>query len=123
MKISFDEFFNILPNYKCYRESLSAKLIYEDILSKEENIKAMIEYANNNRPALLACIKQVEKYFDSIDDKSFDLNQNHPKQALGSMVKAILMGYGYESYIQREFPKNTSKYVHSSMCYHSAKRV
>lgn len=105
------------PNCQKLRENRDAEAIF-DILSRDGNIIAMIEMSDAGKPALAACIKEIERYFDKQESPTFDLNDGFPKQAVGRMVKTIIAPFGYEKHIQRELPKKcASKYFTSATCY------
>lgn len=117
MKTSFEQFFEISPKYKCFLKNQSARHVFEKIISKDENLIAMIDATEANKPALLACISEIEEYCKSIQDNSFDLRDNFTKQALGSMIRAALLPFGYESFKSRELPKGSSEFVSTAMTY------
>jgi len=52
------------PNCQKLRGNMDAEAIF-DILSKDENIILMIEMSDLNKPALAACVGEVERYIDS----------------------------------------------------------
>jgi hypothetical protein len=105
------------PNCQKLRGNIDAEAIF-NILSKDENIIAMLEISDLGKPALSACIKEIEKYFDLQKAPTFDLNEGFSKQAVGRMVKTIIKPFGYETHIQRELPKScASKYFTSATCY------
>ncbi len=121
MKSTFDDFIKIAPNYKKFEKSRDAKYIFENILSKDENIILMIDLSEFNKPALCACVKEVEDYFCKKSNSDFDLNDNFTKQALGTMVKVILDSFGYKpkkTNSQKEIPKSyQTKYLRSATVY------
>ena len=118
MKATFNDFITNAPNYKKYDGDATAIYIFENILSRDENIIAMIDTSESGKPALSACITEVENYFLSLNNSFFDLNDDFAKQALGRMVKVILEPFGYLPKSQKDMPKAcNSKFVKSAMTY------
>ena len=118
MKATFNDFILDAPNYKKYDGDPTAIYIFEDILSKDENIIAMIDTSESNKPALSACINEVESYFLSQQNPFFDLNDDFAKQGLGRMVRTILEPFGYLPKSQKDMPKScNSQFVKSAMTY------
>ena len=117
MRASLADLITDNPNCQKLRGNVDAEAVF-DILSKDENIIAMIEMSNLGKPALAACVNEVERYIDSREAPTFDLNDGFSKQAVGRMVKTIVSPFGYETHIQRELPKGLkSKYFTSATCY------
>ena len=117
LKASFGDFIAGNPNCKKLKGDPDAEAIF-GILSKDGNIIAMIDMLESGKPALAACVKEVERYADSRESPTFDLNVDFSKQAVGRMVKTIVEPFGYESHIQREMPKSLeSKYFTSAHFY------
>lgn len=118
MKAVFEEFIKNNPNCQKFENQLEARYIFESILSKDENIIAMVEASDAGKPALSACINEVEHFFVGQLNPEFDLTNNFTKQALGLMVKTILEPFGYTSDRQKDIPKScNSKYVTSATVY------
>lgn len=118
MKATFKDFIVNAPNYKKYAGDATAIHIFENILSKDENIIAMIDTSESGKPALSACITEVENYFLCQNNPLFDLNDDFAKQALGRMVRVILEPFGYLPKSQKDMPKFcNSKFVRSAMTY------
>lgn len=118
MKASFNDFIVQNPNCKKFAADPEAKHIFEKILSKDENIIDMIDASKAKKPALSACVKEVEAYYKSISSPSFDLTNDFTKQALGRMVKTVLEPFGYQPHSQKDMPKNCSaEFVTSAMTY------
>ena len=90
----------------------------------DENLIAMTEMSDLNKPALAACVSEVERYFDSREASELDLRDSFSKQAVGRMVKTVLAPFGYETAIQRDMPKNSgSKYFASATCYRKTRKA
>ncbi len=118
MKAKFEDFINDAQNYKKYDGDPTAIHIFEKILSKDENIISMIDTSESNKPALSACINEVENYFLTQSNPFFDLNDSFAKQGLGRMVRVILEPFGYEPKSQKDMPKAcNSQFVKSAMSY------
>lgn len=121
MLATLKEFFEENPNCKKFINSKEFQYIFNEILSKEENIIAMIDANESGKPALYACVFQVEKYYNSLSNPSIDLNDNFTRQAIGRAVKTILRPFGYEVKGQRDFPTNSQnpkpKYITSGTLY------
>jgi hypothetical protein len=118
MKASFRDFIAHNPNCKKYDGNPEAIHIFENILSKDDNIIAMIDATEANKPALSACIQEVENYYKNLPSPTFDLTDNFTKQALGRMVKTILEPFGYQPDTQKDMPKSCSaEFVTSATVY------
>ena len=107
MKATFADFIRNAPNYNRFENNKQAQYIFENILSDDSNIIAMIDVSESGKPALCACINQVEEYYLSqqiplLDPDLFDLRDNYTKQALGTMVKVILEPFGYQPSSQKK---------------------
>lgn len=105
MKATFDDFIAQNPNCKKYDGNPEAIHIFDNILSKEENIIAMIDASDAQKPALSACVNEVEAYYKSIPNPVFDLTDDFTKQAVGRMVKTVLEPFGYQPHKQKDMPK------------------
>ena len=123
MKATFEDFIKLAPNYNKFDGNAQARHIFEKILSNDDNIIAMIDVSEAGKPALCACLKQVEDYYldqqiPLLDPDLFDLRDNFTKQALGTMVKIILEPFGYQPSSQKNIPKKyQAKFVVSAMTY------
>lgn len=118
MKATFNDFIQNAPNYKKFAGDPVAIYVFEKILSRDENIIGMIDISEAGKPAICACLKEVEDYCESQSSLSFDLKDNFTKQALGTMVKIILEPFGYLSKTQKDIPKSyQARYVSSAMTY------
>jgi hypothetical protein len=123
MKATFLDFIQNAPNYNKFENNAQAKHIFENILSDDTNIIAMIDVSESGKPALSACLTQIEEYYLNqqiplLDPDLFDLRDNFTKQALGTMVKVILEPFGYQPSSQKNIPKKyQAKYVKSAMTY------
>jgi hypothetical protein len=64
MRATFADLIADNPNCQKLRGNADAEAIF-DILAKDENIIAMIEMSDLKKPALAACVREVEQYHDS----------------------------------------------------------
>lgn len=118
MKSTFNDFIQKAPNYKKFDGNADAIHIFENILSKDENIIAMIDISEAGKPALCACLSEIENYYLCQSSPIFDLTDNFTKQALGTMVRIILEPFGYLTKSQKDIPKSyQSKFITSAMTY------
>lgn len=117
MKSTFSDFLLDSPNCKSLKDNKDAIAIF-DILSKDENIITMIEMSEMGKPALAACVSQVEQYYDSRKFSTFNLKESFYKQSVGRMVKSIVSPFGYEPAIPRRM---STKYFTSATSYRKTK--
>ncbi|WP_018704811.1 hypothetical protein [Anaeromusa acidaminophila] len=118
MKATFSDFLQKAPNYKKFSGNAEAIHIFDTILSEDQNIIAMIDISEAGKPALCACLAQIENYYESQSSPQFDLKDNFTKQALGTMVRIVLEPFGYLTRSQKDIPKSYQpKYVTSAMTY------
>lgn len=68
--------------------------LYE-LLMEEQNQIAMVEASGVGKPAIEACVRQIEEYVAAHPESGIDLSDNHTKQSLGRVVKYILEPFGY----------------------------
>lgn len=117
MKSKFTDFIAEYPNCAKFADDSEASAVF-DILSKEDNIIKMVDATETGIPALSACIKEVEAFFDSIKNPTFDLKEHFPRTAVGKMVKVILAPLGYEPTVSKYMPISLNlKYFSSATCY------
>ncbi|MCW2276951.1 hypothetical protein [Heliophilum fasciatum] len=110
----FRDFIDSYPKYSKYTNNVIAEKIFE-LLSDLENVNKMILTSQADKPALSACIQQIEELFG--EQNTFDLTDDFTKQALGTMVKVVLQPFGYDAIKQKDMPKGLSKYVRSASVY------
>lgn len=117
MKKTFNDFLLETPICGSLRDNEDAIAIF-NILSKDENIIGMVEMSDMCKPALAACVSEVEQYYDSKESPTFDLKENFSKQSVGRMVKSIIAPFGYEPVTQCVMPRSLSvKYFTSATSY------
>jgi len=117
MKAAFSDFLADNPNCSKYDGNPDAIAIF-DILSKDENIIAMIDASEAGKPALSACVEEIEAFFDNQTNSTIDLNDGFTRTAIGRMIKTILAPFGYQVTVQKDLPKSSrGKYFTSASCY------
>ena len=81
----------------------------------------MIDISKAGKPALCACLSQIETYYLNQTSPIFDLRDNFTKQSLGTMVRVILEPFGYLTKSQKDIPKSyNSQFVTSAITYTKA---
>lgn len=117
MKATFNDFLTDNPNCSKYNGNADAITVF-DILSKDENIIGMIDASEAGKPALSACVSEIEAWFDNQPSPSIDFNDGFTRTAVGRMVKSILEPFGYKVTVQKDLPKaSKGKYFTSASCY------
>ena len=118
MKTSFQKFIDENHSYNGLSNNLVAKHVFENILSRDENIIAMIDCNNSGKPAICGCLQEVENYCAANATPDFNLGLSFIKQAIGRMVASILEPFGYESFSQKRIPNEfNAQYIRSAMTY------
>ena len=117
MKATFNDFLAENPNCSKYDGNPDAIAIF-DLLSKDENIIGMIDASEAGKPALSACVDEIEAFFSNQQNPTFFLTDDFTRQAVGRMIKTILAPFGYEVTVQKDLPKALKgKYFTSASCY------
>lgn len=117
MKATFNDFLSENPNCSKFAGNTDALYIF-DLLSKDESIINMVDASEAGKPALSACVKEIEEFFDNQQNPSVDLTDGFTRTAIGRMVKTILAPFGYEPTVQKDLPKAVrGKYFTSASCY------
>lgn len=117
MKATYRDFLEANPNCSKYEFNPDAIEIF-NILSEDENIFKMAEFADNGKPALAGCVDVIETFFDNKTAPTIDLKDGFTRTVIGRMVKAVLTPFGYVPTIQKNLPKNCqTKYFTSASCY------
>jgi len=117
MKATFKDFLDNSPTYRNICHTPEAKHIFENILSKDSNIIAMIDASNDNKAALSGCIREVEEYHSNHPTTSFDIRERRFRQALGTMVKVILEPFGYQKQSEKRLPKRKGGIIVTASTY------
>jgi len=119
MKATFKDFLTEHPTCSQYANNTDAKAMF-NFISEDENIISMIDVTEMGRPALLGCLREIENYFDSKKNSTFDLTDNFTRTAVGRMVATILVPFGYKPIrdSQKSFSQTKKgKYFGSASCY------
>ncbi len=118
MKATFNDYVNTSHSDKGLAQNRVAREIFEMILSRDDVIIAMIDASECGKPALSACVLEIEAHFQMSQTREFDLTDRYMKQALGRMVRCVLEPFGYEPVGQKEMPRNLeTKYLTSASFY------
>lgn len=107
MKATYSDFLAENPNCSKYKNNIEAIEIF-NILSKDDSIIKMVDASQAGRPALSACVQDVEAYFDGLKNPTFDLTTDFPRTVVGRMVKTILAPFGFVSVRQKDMPKTVN---------------
>lgn len=117
MKCTFEKFLEDNRNCSKFEGNRDAIEIF-NIINRDDNIILAIEKSDNNIPALIAMVNEIEFYIDQQIEPSIDLNDLFVRTSIGKMVKSVLEPFGYLVNIQKDFPRNVnSKYFKSASCY------
>lgn len=117
MKATFSDFLAENPNCSKFDGNPDAIAIF-NLLSIDENIISMIDASEAGKPALSACVDEIEALYDSLPNPTLDLKDGFTRTAVGRMVKTILAPFGYEVTVQKDLPKaSKGKYFTSASCY------
>ena len=117
MKATFTQFLEENKNCSGLDSNPDARAIF-DFLNLDENIIKMVDYSDQGKPALAACVLELEAMYDAIPQPTLDLNDAFTRTAVGRMVKCILKPFGYRVVKQKDFPKQRKgKYFVSASCY------
>ena len=117
MKSTFSEFLSDSPNCSKYAGNPDAIAIF-NILSKDENIIGMIDASEAGKPALAACVNEIETFFDNHENPTLDLYDEFTRRAVGRMIKSVLAPFGYEVTVEKNLSSSSrGKYFTSASCY------
>lgn len=117
MKTTYEDFIKANPNCSNFEQNQDAQKVF-DFLNQDENIIKMIEYSEQDRPALSGCVFELEDFFDAMKSTELNFEDGFTRTVIGRMVKAILEPFGYIVYKQKDFTKNRKgKYFTSASCY------
>ena len=117
MKATFTDFLSSSPIYKNICDTPEAQNVFENILSTDKNIIAMINAIEANKPALSGCIQEVQNYYRQQNSSTFDIQQRRYRTALGTMVKIVLEPFGYQKFSQKRLPKRQGGIIVSASTY------
>lgn len=117
MKATFSDFLADNPNCSKFDGDPDAMAIF-DLLSKDDSIIGMIDASEAGKPALSACVDEIETFFDNQQNPTVDLNDGFTRTVVGRMIKSVLAPFGYEVTVQKNLPKaSKAKYFTSASCY------
>lgn len=117
MKATFNDFLIENPSCNGFSSSTDAECIF-DILSKDENIIAMVEAVEQGRPGLEPCISELETWYEKTPLSDVSLNDEFARKAIGRMVKTILEPFGYEVSSRKSISKSiNSQFFKTASCY------
>lgn len=118
MKTTFNEFILTNPNCSGYEDNKHAKDLF-NLLNQDESIIAMIDSAEQGKPALAGVVVEVEKFFDGLTNPTIDLKDGFTRTVVGRMVRSILEPFGYSVSRQKDLAKGKNcKYFTSASCYY-----
>lgn len=117
MKASYQDF--LRQNSNCSRFTFDpiAQHIFS-LLSQDKSIIAMIEEADQGKPALGPCIQMVESYALALTNPSFDVKDDFARSVVGRMAGSILKPFGYRATKKKDLPKRyLGQYFSCGTCY------
>ena len=113
MEKQYEEFLKSYPTYRCVSDNPEMKYIFEEILSRDENVIKMYNAVQGDKPALAAVVDEIERYYDQLKTPHITLANSErgilTKRAIGSMVAMIMRDLGYTSNGQRYLPYTCSR--------------
>ena len=117
MKANYQDFLADNRNCSGFADNPDAMALF-DFLNQDENIIAMVESCEANKPALAGCVEAVEAFFENMTNPTFDLNDDFTRTVVGRMVKTVIEPFGYVPRGHRKLSKNcNAKYFHSASLY------
>lgn len=117
MKATYNDFIVSNPNCSKFSSNKDAIAIF-DFLNQDDNIIKMIDYCEMGKPALAACVSELEAFVDQLSNATVLLTDGFTRTVIGRMIKSILDPFGYRPTVQKSFPKNCNvKYFSSASCY------
>ena len=117
MKATYNDFLTSNPNCSKFSSNKDAIAIF-DFLNQDDNIIKMIDYCEMGKPALAACVSELEAFVDQISHPILLLTDGFTRTVIGRMIKSILYPFGYRPTVQKSFPKTCNvKYFSSASCY------
>ena len=117
MKATYHDFIVSNPNCSRFSSNRDAIAIF-DFLNQDDNIIKMIDYCELGKPALAACVSELEAFVDRLSQSTIHLTDGFTRTVIGRMIKTILEPFGYRPTVQKSFPKNCNvKHFSSASCY------
>lgn len=117
MKATYNDFLISNPNCSKFSSNQEAIAVF-DFLNQDDNIIKMIDYCEMGKPALAACVSELEAFVDHFPHPALLLTDGFTRTVIGRMIKSILEPFGYRPTVQKSFPKTCNvKYFSSASCY------
>lgn len=117
MKAVYQDFLTANQNCSKFARNKGAIAVF-DFLNQDQRIIRMIDCCEMGKPALAACVSELEDFVDGMPGADIDLTDGFTRTAVGRMIKAILAPFGYRPTVQRSFPKTCrARYFSSASCY------
>jgi len=116
-KATYNDFLNYNSNYDIFANNKDAIEVF-NLLSEDDSIFAMIDSADKGRPALEGCVEKVEDWFDEEPFRDIDLCDEFTKEAIGSMVNAIIAPFGYKATVIKPVERRIGPFFFkNALCY------
>ena len=117
MKATYNDFLVSNPNCSKFASNKDAVAIF-DFLNQDDNIIKMIDYSEMEKPALAACVLDLETFVEQLTNPAIDLSDGFTRTVIGRMIKSILEPFGYRPTVQKSFSKTCNvRYFSSASCY------
>ena len=117
MKAKFSDFIDLNKNCSKYQTNKDMQELFA-LLSTDEYILKMVEYADSGKPALAGVVLDIEQWHDAKNNCLVDFTDSFTKTAVGRMVKTIIAPFGYVVTKQKDMPRDLkTKYFTSASCY------
>lgn len=117
MKATYKDFLTTNPTCSKFSTNPDAIAIF-DFLNQDDIIIRMIDYCDMEKPALSACVLDLETFVAKLPKCTISLSDSFTRTVIGRMVKSILAPFGYRPTSQKAFSKTcVSKYFSSASCY------
>lgn len=112
--LSFDSFLQTDHRYRGFAQNSLARKVAE-FIAEPESIFKMIRATEEDKPALLGIVKELEEKFK--EQSEFDLQKAAVKQYIGAYIKYVLGFFGYVPVRQKYMPANSSEFFKSASVY------
>lgn len=108
-------YFNFIEENPICKKFETSKEMHEiyGILSKQENVIKMVEFAEAGKPAICPCLDELEEYSKI---NGFELD-DEVKKAVGRMIKTILVQFGYTPTSPKKIPQDYVTVFVTASCY------
>ena len=105
MKATYNDFLENNKNCSKFASNKDAIEVF-NFLNQDDNIIKMIDYCDAKKPALLACVLDLEAFVAQLSHPTIDLTDSFTRTVIGRMIKSILKPFGYWPKAQKPFPPN-----------------